>query len=100
MIHGQCRSHYVSHFAAFFIVARAKISVVESCLSLRVGRPGRLHKFFRFIGLGVEKGADPFVPSEEETADLPNRPKPTRHRVKAGCPAITEADIRVHVCGC
>ena len=32
MIHGQCRSHYVSHFAAFFIVARAKISVVESCL--------------------------------------------------------------------
>ena len=32
MIHVQCRSHYVSHFAAFFIVARAKISVVESCL--------------------------------------------------------------------
>ena len=29
-----CNSHYVSHFAAFFIVARAKISVVESCLSL------------------------------------------------------------------
>ena len=25
-----CRSHYVSHLAAFFIVARAKISVVES----------------------------------------------------------------------
>ena len=25
-----CNSHYVSHFAAFFIVARAKISVVES----------------------------------------------------------------------
>ena len=34
MIHVQCRSHYVSHFAAFFIVARAKISVVESCLGL------------------------------------------------------------------
>ena len=34
MIHVQCRSHYVSHFAAFFIVARAKISVVESCLVL------------------------------------------------------------------
>jgi len=29
-----CNSHYVSHFAAFFIVARAKISVVESCLWL------------------------------------------------------------------
>ena len=28
--HTSCNSHYVSHFAAFFIVARAKISVVES----------------------------------------------------------------------
>ena len=27
-----CNSHYVSHFAAFFIVARAKRSVVKSCL--------------------------------------------------------------------
>ena len=27
-----CNSHYVSHFAAFFIVTGAKISVVESCL--------------------------------------------------------------------
>ena len=34
MIHVQRRSHYVSHFAAFFIVARAKISIVESCLGL------------------------------------------------------------------
>jgi len=39
-----CRSHYVSHFAAFFIVARTKISVVKSriyrfCLLLR-GRGG------------------------------------------------------------
>ena len=32
MIHIICNSHYVSHFAAFFIVAGAKISVVESCL--------------------------------------------------------------------
>ena len=30
-----CNSHYVSHFAAFFIVARAKISVVESCSRLK-----------------------------------------------------------------
>ena len=29
-----CNSHYVSHFAAFFIVTGAKISVVESCLWL------------------------------------------------------------------
>ena len=27
-----CNSHYVSHFAAFFIDARAKRSVVESCI--------------------------------------------------------------------
>ncbi len=29
-----CNSHYVSHFAAFFIIVRAKISVAESCLLL------------------------------------------------------------------
>ena len=28
-----CDSHHVSHFAAFFILARAKISVVRSCIS-------------------------------------------------------------------
>ena len=27
-----CNSHYVSHFAALFIVARTKISIVKSCL--------------------------------------------------------------------
>lgn len=31
MTHVFCVSHYVSHFAAFFIVARAKISVAKSC---------------------------------------------------------------------
>ena len=30
MIHESCRSHYVSHFAAFFIVVGAKTSVAES----------------------------------------------------------------------
>ena len=34
--HTSCNSHYVSHFATFFIVARAKISVVEGCNLLRV----------------------------------------------------------------
>ncbi len=39
-----CNSHYVSHFAAFFIVARAKISVAESChFVTRFGEPGCLH---------------------------------------------------------
>ena len=32
MIHEVCNSHYLSQFAAFFIVARAKRSVVKSCL--------------------------------------------------------------------
>jgi hypothetical protein len=30
-----CNSHYVSHFAAFFIVARTKISIAKSCIFLR-----------------------------------------------------------------
>ncbi|EOD13240.1 hypothetical protein EMIHUDRAFT_76581, partial [Emiliania huxleyi CCMP1516] len=41
-----CNSHYVSHFAAFFIVARAKISIGRSCgtgygaTSVWVGKTG------------------------------------------------------------
>ena len=31
-----CNSHYVSHFAAFFIVTRTKISVVKSCSEFRI----------------------------------------------------------------
>jgi hypothetical protein len=34
MIHKSCDSHYISRFAAFFIDARAKRSVVESFQSL------------------------------------------------------------------
>ena len=49
MIHGQCRSHYVSHFAAFFIVARAKISVVESCLMFNSGQQGPLEIGFTCV---------------------------------------------------
>ena len=30
MTHRCCKSHYVSHFTAFFIVARAKRSIVKS----------------------------------------------------------------------
>ena len=29
-----CNSHYLSHFAAFFIDARAKRSIVESCIKM------------------------------------------------------------------
>ena len=40
MIHIICNSHYVSHFAAFFIDTGAKISVVESCLWLATSALG------------------------------------------------------------
>ena len=40
MIHIICNSHYVSHFAAFFIDTGAKISVVESCLWLATSAQG------------------------------------------------------------
>ena len=33
MIPKSCNSHYVSHFAAFFIVTGTKISVAKSCFS-------------------------------------------------------------------
>ncbi len=36
MIHKLCNSHYVSHFAAFFIVARTKRSIVKSCCVLQM----------------------------------------------------------------
>ena len=45
-----CNSHYVSHFAAFFIVARAKISVVESCLWLYIATSSNIASEF---GLSV-----------------------------------------------
>jgi hypothetical protein len=35
MIHGFCNSHYVSHFAAFFIVTGTKISIAKSCSQFR-----------------------------------------------------------------
>ena len=43
-----CNSHYVSHFAAFFIVARTKISVAKSCLLYYISslREGILVKVF------------------------------------------------------
>ena len=35
MTHGFCNSHYLSHFAAFFIDARTKRSVVESFILIK-----------------------------------------------------------------
>src|SRR5271167_287771 len=42
-----CNSHYLSHFAAFFIDARAKRSVVESCINFFTERfLGRRYRFY------------------------------------------------------
>ena len=50
-----CNSHYVSHFAAFFIVARAKISVVESCLWLNATAMPIAHIIrIDWFGVGVD----------------------------------------------
>ena len=54
-----CNSHYVSHFAAFFIVARAKISVVESCLWLDAAARPTAFQFFRLVWFGVDVGLRP-----------------------------------------
>ena len=54
MIHIICNSHYVSHFAAFFIDTGAKISVVESCLRLVGGlRMGGPPLRFRLVGIWI-----------------------------------------------
>ena len=48
MIHIICNSHYVSHFAAFFIDTGAKISVVESCLRFLMGHCWR-HRWLQAL---------------------------------------------------
>ena len=44
MIHESCRSHYVSHFAAFFIVVGAKTSVAESRMAFASYARGKTSK--------------------------------------------------------
>ena len=48
-----CNSHYLSHFAAFFIDARAKRSVVESCIKFR---PLRGLTFYKTMHIVCDKG--------------------------------------------
>ena len=58
-----CNSHYVSHFAAFFIVARAKRSVVKSCfLFVQENRDS-----FNYM---VKKSGEPFSREYELTKDV------------------------------
>ncbi|KAF2282497.1 hypothetical protein GH714_044020 [Hevea brasiliensis] len=57
MVAGFCNSHQVSHFAAFFIDARAEISVAESRYGSRkrTTRPERERALFRFMFLGASR---------------------------------------------
>ncbi len=59
-----CNSHYVSHFAAFFIVTRAKTSIVESYFFIMVvlaqhvaltPHVDQFHKLFRYVCLNRVK---------------------------------------------
>ena len=75
-----CNSHYLSHFAAFFIVTGAKISVVESCLcgSELLAKPGpnRLQKAIGKGGPGHPSGRLNYPPDEP----------PTGQKEKVNCP--------------
>ena len=52
MIHDFCNSHYLSHFAAFFIDARTKRSVVESFSYLFLYSDSIS---FKRVGLGLRR---------------------------------------------
>ena len=111
MIHIICNSHYVSHFAAFFIDTGAKISVVESCLWFEGSADlfrGKRALGFRFdasrIGWGlVPAGAAGVVGFRrslvQRTAppDLADRPEPDRPgagaRSKGGSLVPMKTDI-------
>ena len=79
-----CNSHYVSHFAAFFIVARAKISVVESFGYLRRGgfRRNRPDGFSIVFGVCVCVFSARGRPRSQtpRTPPLPLPPKGERQR--------------------
>ena len=53
-----CNSHYVSHFAAFFIVAGTKISIANSCSEFRISFQ-RKETVFKFLLSFVNKIQDP-----------------------------------------
>ena len=54
-----CNSHYLSHFAAFFIVTRTKISIAYSCWLFRIcfvqlaHESGHRHSTIGLVDLGV-----------------------------------------------
>ena len=68
-----CNSHYLSHFAAFFIDARTKRSVVESFALIFVYTQVKLHDSKEFKGLSTDAdqriGDDPPAVGEDGSAE-------------------------------
>jgi hypothetical protein len=54
-----CNSHYVSHFAAFFIDARAKRSVAKSFYSFKVSSSEGARSFSERLWMGPAAGGPP-----------------------------------------
>ena len=84
-----CNSHYVSHFAAFFIVARAKISIDKSCVfTILADRRGCTQRCF-LVGRGGTS-------SEPQVSRPANPKRRTAARVNAQClrPARQDAAKR------
>src|SRR6201999_3778304 len=69
-----CNSHYLSHFAAFFIDARAKRSVVESCYKVK----RRIAPKVRFIAVVCVYGVSP--PDRCTSGLIVGRARPAPHR--------------------
>jgi len=97
MVHIICNSHYVSHFAAFFIVTGTKISVVESCLWLFGSCESCLRLQSRFaLGAGLASAArrlplarQPSAPARttcfNKQGRAHSRPLPEERRAICGC---------------
>ena len=94
MVHIICNSHYVSHFAAFFIVTGTKISVVESCLwfcgrcesCLRLQSRFALGAVWPARRAGVLlRGGQRTGPHDLKTGACAQPPSPRREKTICGC---------------
>ena len=76
-----CNSHYVSHFAAFFIDTGAKISVVESCLwFVTGGGAGRHFRLQKSLNQGVNVCVAGWPKRDTNLAENPRGPLRDRPR--------------------
>ena len=106
MVHIICNSHYVSHFAAFFIVTGTKISVVESCLRL-VAEPWGCSLSASVsvrVGGGLASTAPLGAPARTTSCHRESKPalkkgRPTRPTTAGACAQPAEPIKARPVCG-